>query len=92
MKEHTKGPWDSVQGSTTGRTVIATASTKARRNVAHVGGPDREANARLIAAAPDLLEALKIMTGLVLIKYGNLHEDVNAEIAKADAAIVKAGA
>lgn len=38
---------------------------------------DAEANAHLISAAPDLYEALVNTLGLVAIKYGNLHEDVN---------------
>ena len=58
--QHTPGPWVSGDGMTTGRLVSApNVTAKARRNVAHVGGPDREANARLIAAAPDLLDALQ---------------------------------
>lgn len=56
---HTPGEWASAEGTTTGRIVIAPGEPKVRRNVAACGGPNREANARLIAAAPDLLEALE---------------------------------
>ncbi len=56
--QHTPGPWLAVDGSTTGRAVIAPEQPKVRRNVAAVGGQNREANARLIAAAPDLFNAL----------------------------------
>lgn len=56
--KHTKGPWKSIDGTTTGKAVTAPNEPKVRRNVAMVGGPNRGANARLIAAAPDMLEAL----------------------------------
>jgi hypothetical protein len=61
MSAHTPGPWDSWPDSTTIRagvprpgigTLVATVNSKQ--------GPDEfAANARLIAAAPDLLAALK---------------------------------
>lgn len=43
-----------------------------------------------IAQRDSLLEALKVMTSLVRIKYGNLDADVYKEIEKADAAIAAA--
>jgi hypothetical protein len=65
MADHTPGPWQAVEGKTTGRMVITpNARTKATRIVAHIGGPDRDANARLIAAAPELLEALVELLGI----------------------------
>jgi hypothetical protein len=51
---------------------------------------DAFANARLIAAAPEMLESLRIMSQLCALKYGNLDADVWAEILKARAAIAKA--
>jgi len=57
--KHTEGPWEAVAGTTTGMLVIAPNEPKVRRNVAAVGGPRREDRARLIAAAPDLLEVVK---------------------------------
>ena len=41
-------------------------------------------------AAPELLEALEIMTSLCRIKYGNLDKDIYEEILKAESAINKA--
>ena len=41
-------------------------------------------------AAPELLEALRIMTSLCRIKYGNLDKDVYDEILKAEETIEKA--
>jgi len=49
-----------------------------------------EANAKLIAAAPELLGALRVMTSLCRIKYGNLDKEVYEEILKSEAAIKKA--
>lgn len=52
--------------------------------------PNRDANARLIAAAPDMLEALIMMTDLVddlLVQAGANYAD---ELAAARAAIAKA--
>lgn len=53
--EHaTPGPWHDAPGTTTGRIVVAPNTTKAKRRVAALGGPDREANAAYIAAcSPD---------------------------------------
>jgi len=59
--EHTSGPWIVVDGTTTGKAVIAPNEPKVRKNVAMVGGQNREGNAYLIAAAPDLLDALKTL-------------------------------
>jgi hypothetical protein len=62
-QEHTPGPWAANKD---GR-VHSTTATEWSRNfnceiaayVAHTGGPDHAANARLIAAAPDLLAVLE---------------------------------
>ena len=69
MSTHTPGPW-TVHNSPTGIDVTVTAFTPINHNpisVARVYGPGplsratdtRNANARLIAAAPDLLHQLK---------------------------------
>jgi hypothetical protein len=58
MSEHTKGPWEiSKIGNNYDQYVVyAEADTRGANIVNTVEG---EANARLIAAAPDLLEACK---------------------------------
>lgn len=48
------------------------------------------ANAQLIAVSPELLESLQEVLALAVIKYGNLHPDVNAVFDKAAALIAKA--
>jgi len=71
MSKHTPGPWwlgrdPSHFGSLTSITG-GSDSTGGIRSVAEVGGPDideAEANASLIAAAPEMLDALKAMTKL----------------------------
>jgi len=78
MTQHTPGPWQvspapsSIKGAKTSLSII--------RNIggyvatAYPGGMQREeaeANARLIAAAPDLLEALRQCLGFDNHVYGN---------------------
>lgn len=57
----TPGPWKPHSNPTSnyGLEVVADNAIKAKRVVCRVGGPDREANARLIGAAPELLETLE---------------------------------
>lgn len=57
----TEGKWTVVDGSSAGKQVISESAPKVRRNIASCGGQKREQNANLIAAAPELLEALKEM-------------------------------
>ena len=60
--KHTPGPWDAFKRGSQGVSNY-TSIEKDRREFARVYHGDRfidsEANARLIAAAPDLLEALR---------------------------------
>lgn len=56
---HVPGPWTDHPGTTTGRIVVAPDQPKVRRNIAACGGPNRDANARLIAAAPDMAKRLQ---------------------------------
>ncbi|WP_033748124.1 hypothetical protein [Pantoea sp. NGS-ED-1003] len=55
----TEGKWTVVDGSLAGKQVISESAPKVRRNIASCGGPKREQNANLIAAGPELLEALQ---------------------------------
>lgn len=69
MNKHTPGPWFAVADK--GQTIIRTSrSSAAFSPLAIVKGDkrdtlkDQEANARLIAAAPDLLEALEYVADI----------------------------
>lgn len=61
----TPGPWEAAPGTVTGQVVIAPGEPKVRRNVAACGGPNREANARLIAAAPDMAERGSVLLAML---------------------------
>ena len=76
MTMHTKGPWEVVEHphAICVRTESPSKTKYGASRYAVIGGFDSNdraqleearANARLIAAAPDLLEALKDMVGLV---------------------------
>lgn len=62
--KHTPGPWK-VFHTTNGQTILGIGEAEGSDGItdANFGlwrsGPEREANARLIAAAPDMLAALK---------------------------------
>lgn len=76
MSKHTPGPWEYrghawVQTADDKKTPIANFNFYAAT----------EANARLIAAAPELLEACKVALGI--IGFGAEHDQISAAIAKA---------
>lgn len=84
MSQHTPGPWivynDSDDGKTNRIEIAARGKTVAR--IYHSVPKEDLPNARLIAAAPDLLEALRVAEESV----GDLKalEIVRAAIAKAE--------
>ena len=95
--KHTPGPWRHEPTNGAKLTYVA-VSTVAGSNgntvvIGQCAGPDKEANARLIASAPDLLEALE---GLVAIAAPNIYPQPDkpdsawAKLQAARAAIAKA--
>ena len=58
MSKHTPGPW-AVERDAEGRLHVVEGDFLDVAEVGYLSGPDPEANARLIAAAPELLEALE---------------------------------
>lgn len=86
MSEHTPGPWDGAGDFSIGRMIEGRYEWSA---VAHVSErPDRDAppgegvaNARLIAAAPDLLEALVKLVAIYDDEFGIVAPEMNAAIA-----------
>lgn len=86
--KHTLGPW--VRGDGDPHRILSSSTWDC---VAEVNDalPDSEANANLIAAAPDLLSALERMEcTFYLLLQGKLHRDADEVLAKAQAALDKA--
>ena len=77
---HTPAPWEVCDDDLN---VFAPETDTSITNVGHFTAPDSlegEANARLIAAAPDLLEALRALCGQMLdrVAFDALPGDVEA--------------
>lgn len=92
MSKHTKGPWVALRDNP-GQFQVATVeligvySSHQEYGGTECGAPEHDA--RLIAAAPDLLEALQSLTHS--LELGDmLHDDQRAAFAAARAAIAKA--
>lgn len=69
MSDHTKGPWDYFVGNANGRGLIRIEASHLSDDGGHhiasmPRGKESEANARLIASAPELYEALKEIESL----------------------------
>lgn len=94
---HTPGPWELSGGNTS---VWAISPPNARVRIADIrqhspmNGVDNEANARLIAAAPELLEACKWADRVIQDFRGQVRTEVMSDVAlsKLKAAIAKAEA
>jgi len=91
---HTPGPWMHVEEDGR-RMAIGTVGTEyfplSRRVAVTIGiGNSDKANARLIAAAPELLAALEGMVGLLDGYPCKPNTEVHAGLANARAAIAKA--
>lgn len=102
-QRHTPGPWGWQDGFSTTWVIRAMEAqyplfTRSMEIIAEIPRPDNDkrsfeetdANARLIAAAPELLEALRDTLAIASIKWGNLDPDANTIMDKARAAIAKA--
>lgn len=90
MNTHTKGPWGTFQ-DTDGTNVVYCNGDSIQRHVCYtseggVSDDEAEANARLIAAAPELLEALKIAQLWLDVDGRYDMQGINAAIAKATGA------
>lgn len=93
MNKHTPAPWRVERQNpipTTGEWMIAGAKPGYLAEVRNCGSGSVEANARLIAAAPDLLEALIEMTNaLDLMQWKRLGSTLGKPYEKARAAIAR---
>jgi len=98
-KQHTPGPWHINTMETVQATIHAHrghVATVSRGSMNEVSADEIEANARLIAAAPELLAALEsIARGSIVDvgehRLGTVNLDKEAMQAIARAAIAKAG-
>ena len=87
MSKHTPGPWRIDRGSKTGTARGISASA---RNIVNFNGlakpmsNETEANARLIAAAPDLLDALRYVLDCIERNEISDMQPARAAIAKAE--------
>lgn len=96
---HTPGPWEAVMNVPTAAIpghIIYTADD-IHRPIALLwegggthGKPTQVANARLIGAAPDLLEACKALLGIIHSQVACVDSKFDIGIATARAAIAKA--
>lgn len=89
MKRATKAPWRVIETGAKGRFVVHSQTAPV---VWEMGGIDNEANARLIAAAPELLEVLEAAVSLYGKPGGpwNVPNDPGSWITRAKAVIKKA--
>jgi hypothetical protein len=82
MSKHTPGPWAVIE-SPRGYIVAARDGVYDIAVIRDIGSEDNHANARLIACAPDLLEALRPLTK-------GVYWITDAQVKAARAAIAKA--
>lgn len=91
MTDFTPGTWVVVDGNTSGKEVICPSTTKNKRRIARMGGPDRDANANLIAAAPELyVELWNTVQCLTDIVEGRDWGAIEEYICSAQTALAKA--
>ena len=85
--KHTPGPWEAVDSMTV-RTPLSAGGFMVADLPCHTPHEERIANAKLIAAAPELLVALEAIVNAW--EEGRAFSDKMNEIGKARAAIAKA--
>lgn len=86
MSKHTPGPWfhyDDTPRRIHGHEIAATGKTVARIYCTKGDEAEDAANARLIAAAPDLLEALEWIVNNHFSDPGNMVSVAKEALAKA---------
>lgn len=86
MSKHTPGPWGYFRHYPEGTWHIAASPMNYTKGQHCIADVDTEDNARLMHAAPELLEALKKARRFVLLS----QEPVGAELDEIDAAVKKA--
>ena len=98
MSKHTPGPWSWVKNRVGywdlqdehGNIIADDGSAGGEYSGwLDIGGPECDGNARLIAAAPDLLDALQ-SAQMAMLGYTHRNEIIQAALDKTAAAIAKA--
>lgn len=90
MTKHTAAPWEYTASTPEDGFecfIICAGKGYSQRQIANVNGTQdekSEANARLIAAAPELLEALKVLVANGGIGSEDMFDDAREAIAKAE--------
>lgn len=64
MSTHTPGPWKAIEWTCHAPTTVVAEGGQVIADCGRVGIDASEANARLIAAAPEMLAALELFTAL----------------------------
>lgn len=83
---HTSGPWKAMESPSRGAYIHAGGNARIR--LAELPrSPDVGANARLIAAAPEMLEALRAAARILIGRDSPLAIQVRAAIAKAEGGV-----
>ena len=99
MSKHTPGPW-AVERDAEGRLHVVEGDFLDIAEVGYLSGPDPKANARLIAAAPELLAALEGLktaakaASNVAYNLGQSHvqwPSIRQHVETLDAQIINAG-
>lgn len=88
--KHTPGPWNWAKSDIDGKYSIYGNGPLAYCGDTGAVDGDGEANARLIAAAPDLLAALEALVGEADLGEVDLDDDDRAKLEQARTAIAKA--
>jgi ABC-type Fe3+-hydroxamate transport system substrate-binding protein len=91
--KHTPGPWE-VEVDKSGEVTVYEAVTRENIDICTMGGNTNDgSNGRLVASAPDLLEALKVASkaireyrnqGAPTAYWDDVEAQANAAIAKAE--------
>ena len=95
MNKHTPGPWGVIIGDAGPIVFSGNKGSMVATCTKRITSTERESNARLIAAAPELLEALQDMIDSVIVldvteSERSLVSAAENAIAKARSAIAKA--
>ncbi len=92
--KHTPGPWKHDYTNSAKLTYVCISAVDGSNGntcvIGQCAGPDNEANAKLISAAPDLLRALEMIVDSDMAQREEDEGEISTELSHARAAIEKA--